>query len=131
MSSQNSKGNVTHLVAERIYRNAGNIPLIELLEKRCNKLLDIGCGADDNAVLVNSTYTECGVYGITYSNSEADLAEKMMEKYWVFDIKNQFPSDLENYHFDCLFFSHVLEHLSDRAEVLARFARPLRKGGKC
>lgn len=32
---------------KRVYSNQGNPPLIDLLGKGCNRLLDIGCGAGD------------------------------------------------------------------------------------
>lgn len=121
---------MAHQVGERIYCNEGNLPLINLLEKNCNKLLDIGCGAGDNAVLVKSAHKECSVYGITHSQAEADLTQKRMVRCWVFDIESRLPSDLEDQRFDCLIFSHVLEHLRDPAEVLARFTRLLPDGGQ-
>jgi ubiquinone/menaquinone biosynthesis C-methylase UbiE len=131
MLSQNtSDGEKTLQVAERVYCNAGNPPLIDLLGKGCNSVLDIGCGAGDNAVLVKSAYSECNVYGITHSNAEAALTQNRMVRCWVFDIEHEFPADLEDQLFDCLIFSHVLEHLRDPAAVLARFSRLLRKGGQ-
>lgn len=131
MAPQKSlEGDVAQTVLQRVYCNAGNPPLINLLDKGCNKLLDIGCGAGDNAVLIKSAYNECSVYGITYSHAEAGHAQNRMVKCWVFDIENRLPSDLADQHFDCLVFSHVLEHLREPAQVLARFSRLLRKGGQ-
>jgi hypothetical protein len=42
------------LVSDQIYSNQGNSPLIDLLDKDCKRMLDIGCGAGDNAALVRS-----------------------------------------------------------------------------
>lgn len=36
---------------QRLYANIGNPPLMELLEGDVQQVLDIGCGAGDNAVL--------------------------------------------------------------------------------
>ena len=130
LSQQTLDGEKTLQVAERVYCNAGNPPLIDLLGKGCNNLLDIGCGAGDNAVLVKSVYSECKVFGVTQSIAEAALTQGRMVKCWVFDIERGLPNDLEDQLFDCLIFSHVLEHLRDPAEVLARFSRLLRKGGQ-
>ena len=131
MSSQKIiEGEITPPVPDRVYCNAGNPPLIDLLGKGCNRLLDIGCGAGDNAVLVKSKYSECNVSGITYSNAEAEIAQRQMVRCWVFDIEREVPADLEDQIFDCLIFSHVLEHLRDPAVVLARFSRLLRSGGQ-
>lgn len=117
-------------LAKRVYSNWGNPPLINLIDQNCKELLDIGCGAGDNAVLVKSACKECSVYGITYSHAEAAVAKKRMVKCWIADIEDRLPFDLADRQFDCLVFSHVLEHLRDPAEALARFSRLLRKGGQ-
>lgn len=115
---------------ERIYSNKGNPHLIDLLDKGCNRLLDIGCGAGDNAALVKSKYPECDVYGITHSAAEAELTQRYMTQCWVFDIEDEFPGDLSHHSFDALIFSHVLEHLRNPAEVLARFSRLMLSKGQ-
>ncbi len=123
-------GGITPPASERVYSNQGNPPLIELLGKGCKRLLDIGCGAGDNAGLVKSRDSECDVFGITHSAVEADLARRHMAQCWVFDIETALPADLANQSFDVLIFSHVLEHLREPAVVLARFSRLLRSGGQ-
>lgn len=115
---------------ERVYSNQGNPPLIDLLDKSCNRLLDIGCGAGDNAALVKSRHSGCEVSGITRSAVEAELAQRHMVRCWVFDIEDKLPDDLAHQSFDALVFSHVLEHLRDPTVVLARFSRLLRSGGQ-
>lgn len=123
------EGGITPPVPDRVYSNQGNSPLIDLLGKGGKRLLDIGCGAGDNAALIKSRYPECDVFGITHSAVEADLARRHMAQCWVFDIESELPADLVNKPFDVLIFSHVLEHLQDPAVVLARFSRLLRSGG--
>lgn len=120
---------ITSPAPERVYSNQGNPPLIDLLGKDCNRLLDIGCGAGDNAALIKSRCSECNVFGITHSAAEAELAKEYMTQCWVFDIENELPADLAHQSFDVLIFSHVLEHLRDPAVVLARLSRLLRSGG--
>jgi 2-polyprenyl-3-methyl-5-hydroxy-6-metoxy-1,4-benzoquinol methylase len=117
-------------VPDRVYSNQGNSPLISLLGKDCNRLLDIGCGAGDNAALIKSRYPESNVFGITHSAAEAELAKKYMTRCWVFDIEDKLTDDLAHQSFDVLIFSHVLEHLRDPAEVLSRLSRLLRRGGQ-
>lgn len=130
LSQKSLVGETSDKVVERIYCNAGNLPLIDLLKKGCNSVLDIGCGAGDNAVLIKSKYTECNVYGVTYSAAEAAIAQKHMVRSWIFDIEFELPADLKDQLFDGLVFSHVLEHLRNPAEVLGRFSRLLRSGGQ-
>ncbi|MHB0866211.1 MAG: class I SAM-dependent methyltransferase [Thermoleophilia bacterium] len=130
MSSQKIiDGGVTPPVLDRVYSNQGNIPLIGLLGKGCNRLLDIGCGAGDNAALVKSR-SDCEVFGITHSAAETELAKVQMTQCWVFDIVDKLSDDLVDQSFDVLIFSHVLEHLRDPAVTLARFSRLLRSGGQ-
>ena len=116
-------------VHDRIYSNHGNPPLMALLQPGCHRLLDVGCGAGDNAALLKSRYPECQLFGITHSEAEEEIARRYMDYCWVFDIEGAFPSDLENQKFDALMFSHVLEHLREPAAVLARFSRLLNPGG--
>lgn len=114
---------------ERVYANQGNLPLIDLLGKGCKRLLDIGCGAGDNAVLIKKRYPEIDVFGITYSAAEAEISKHQMKQCFVFDIESDIPSDLRHQSFDVLIFSHVLEHMRDPSEVLAKFSRLLPSGG--
>jgi len=124
------KSGITPPVPDRVYSNHGNSPLIDLLGTDCKRLLDIGCGAGDNAVLVKARHPKCDVFGITHSAAEAELAKEHMAQCWVFDIEKELPADLDHQSFDVLIFSHVLEHLRDPAVVLARFLQLLRRGGQ-
>lgn len=115
---------------QRVYSNSGNAPLIELLDKGCRRVLDVGCGAGDGAALVKRANPECRVFGITHSIQEARLAQAHMEHCWVLDIEGEFPVELASLSFDALIFSHVLEHLREPDAVLARFADLLCSGGQ-
>jgi 2-polyprenyl-3-methyl-5-hydroxy-6-metoxy-1,4-benzoquinol methylase len=115
---------------DRVYSNQGNIPLLDLLNSDCRRILDIGCGAGNNALLIKSRNPDCDVYGITHSANEALSAQVSMKKCWVADIEGEIPDDLANQSFDVLVFSHVLEHLRDPAAVLERFSRLLTSGGQ-
>lgn len=117
-------------VPTRVYSNHGNAPLLALSHGGWGRLLDVGCGAGDNAALIKSRNPRCEIFGITHSCAEADLAKKYLTHCWTFDIENQFPEDIARQSFDAVLFSHVLEHLRDPAEVLARFSRLVRKGGE-
>lgn len=117
------------IMQERIYSNEGNAPLLDMLSG-CTRLLDVGCGAGDNARLVKARYPGCRIYGITHSRSEAEIAAKCMEHCWVFDLEDSPPADLSRQTFDVLVFSHILEHLRDPAALLSRFASLLSEGGQ-
>jgi 2-polyprenyl-3-methyl-5-hydroxy-6-metoxy-1,4-benzoquinol methylase len=116
--------------AERVYSNLGNAPLLDLLNNKYTRILDVGCGAGDNAALIKAKNPECEIFGITHSPAEAAIAEAHMARCWVADVEDELPDDIANQLFDVLIFSHVLEHLRDPATVLARFSRLLSKGGQ-
>lgn len=116
-------------VSERVYRNRGNSPLIDMLADGCRSVLDVGCGAGDNAALIRARHPQCRVFGVTHAGAEAELARRHMQACWVLDIENELPNELTQRSFDTLLFSHVLEHLREPAVVLARFVHLLRSGG--
>lgn len=113
--------------ARRVYRNAGNPELLALLDAGARRVLDVGCGAGDNAALLRAR--GCEVHGITHSLAEAALAAPHLARSHVFDLEGAWPAELERERFDALLFSHVLEHLREPSQVLARFCRLLRPGG--
>ncbi len=113
----------------RVYSNSGNAPLLALLPRSCRRLLDVGCGAGDNAALLGARAPGCRVDGITQSLAEAELAGPRLARCWVFDIERPWPAELDGERYDALLFSHVLEHLREPSAVLARFCRLLRPGG--
>jgi SAM-dependent methyltransferase len=115
--------------AERIYANEGNPPLIELLGGDCGRILDVGCGAGDNARVIRRKFAHLEIHGITHSQAEAGLAAPYLASCRVFDIEGDLPPDFAGMSFDVLIFSHVLEHLRDPALVLRRFSRLLRQHG--
>ncbi len=114
---------------ERVYRNEGNAPLIALLGEEVRRVLDVGCGAGDNAGLLRSRYPVCEVFGVTFSAAEADIARQRMAACWITDIEGELPEDLRAMKFDTIVFSHVLEHVREPAGVLRKFAGLLQPGG--
>ena len=113
----------------RIYRNHGNAPLLALLDDEPRRVLDVGCGAGDNAGLIKARYPRCEIHGITYSAAEAEIAKQWMSACWVFDIEKEIPGQLSAVKFDAVIFSHVLEHLRDPAAILNKFAHLVPRDG--
>ena len=114
---------------ERVYANAGNPPLIDLLGEG-GRVLDVGCGAGDNAVLIKKRNPTATVLGITVSNAEANVARAKLDACWVVDIETDLPFELAHTTIDTLVFSHVLEHVRCPAQVLARFVKIMPPGGR-
>ncbi len=115
---------------ERIYSNAGNLPLISLIAGKFGKVLDVGCGAGDNAALIRSMDASAELYGLTQSKNEAELAGRYMNHCWVSDAESSLPEALGKISFDVIVFSHVLEHFREPAAVLSNFSKFLRPGGQ-
>jgi 2-polyprenyl-3-methyl-5-hydroxy-6-metoxy-1,4-benzoquinol methylase len=109
---------------EKLYQNAGNIPLLELLPKRRGgHVLDCGCGAGDNARILS--YRGWTVTGITISPSERQLALAYCDQVYLADLTQGIPGTVSG-GYDIVLMSHVLEHLlhpenvlQDAKEVLA------------
>jgi 2-polyprenyl-3-methyl-5-hydroxy-6-metoxy-1,4-benzoquinol methylase len=116
-------------IADRTYRNAGNPAVVALVDRETRVVLDVGCGAGDNAALLLDRDPEKQIYGVTGSESEAQLATRYMQHCWVTDIEAELPAAIGTRQYDCVVFSHVLEHTRDPASVLARFTQYLRPGG--
>jgi 2-polyprenyl-3-methyl-5-hydroxy-6-metoxy-1,4-benzoquinol methylase len=131
-TSASTTPDVAHVLDDpqgRIYKNNGNAPLLALLDSAARMVLDVGCGAGDNAALLRTMLPQCEVHGVTHSPTEAQMAEKCMAACWVFDIEGEIPAELAAIRFDTLIFSHVLEHLRDPAVILKKFTALLRPGG--
>jgi SAM-dependent methyltransferase len=111
---------------ERIYENAGNLPLLDLIPRNGGRVLDCGCGAGDNArILAGRGFR---VTGITLSEGERVAAQAHCERVIVADLERGLPVGVEE-GYDVVLMSHVLEHLVDPAPVLRDAARALRAGG--
>jgi 2-polyprenyl-3-methyl-5-hydroxy-6-metoxy-1,4-benzoquinol methylase len=117
-------------LATRVYANQGNSFLLDLIEGGCTRLLDVGCGAGDNAGLIRAHLSNCRIFGITLSASEAQSARKHMDDCWVLDIESPLPNAIIDQRFDVILLSHVLEHLRHPASVVARLSNLLRNGGQ-
>jgi SAM-dependent methyltransferase len=109
---------------DKVYANSGNPPLLELLPPGTRTVLDVGCGAGDNARLL----TERGVrvWGVTLSEAEARLAAPWCESVRVADVERD---ALDVPQCDAILLSHVVEHFVDPTATLNRLARKLRPGG--
>lgn len=94
--------------SEKIYINKGNTEVLAMVPANAKHILDIGCGAGDNAIaLVSKGYI---VDGITLSDEEASVAKNVMRKVFVFNLENGIPGTISE-KYDVIILSHVLEHI--------------------
>jgi 2-polyprenyl-3-methyl-5-hydroxy-6-metoxy-1,4-benzoquinol methylase len=113
-------------VATRVYRNAGNLPLLDLLPGGGGRILDCGCGAGDNARILKARGWR--VTGITLSSEEQRLAAEHCERVFVSDLQQPLPEAV-GAGYDAVLLSHVLEHLVAPETLLAQVRRLLAPNG--
>ncbi len=102
------------------YQNSGNDLVLSLIPESVRRVLDVGCGAGDNARRLKERSSEILVTGVTYNATEAEMAAPFMSQLHVKDIERDDLSDIRG-PFDLVLFSHVLEHLRDPVVVVRRF----------
>jgi SAM-dependent methyltransferase len=113
--------------ANRIYKNSGNLALLELTEsKPTGRALDCGCGAGDNARILSERGWD--VDGITISRDEQYKAAKVCKTVLVADLETGLPAAVSGVY-DLVVFSHVLEHLRNPSLVLNEIHRVLAPDG--
>ena len=117
-----------HSCARRVYRNPGNVPLLDMLPLgRIGTVLDIGCGAGDNARILATR--GWNVHGITLSPEERASASPVCSAVWIHDLDIGLPRDVAG-PYDLILFSHVLEHLRNPEALLRQTRQILRPGGQ-
>jgi SAM-dependent methyltransferase len=116
-------------VEGRVYHNEGNAPVVALIDANVRLLLDVGCGAGDNAELIRLRLPACEVHGVTHSEAECAIARHRMTTCSVWDIEGEIPPDIGLMRFDTILFSHVLEHVRNPDRVLVKFMALLKDGG--
>jgi methionine biosynthesis protein MetW len=101
---------------EKIYQyRKGNPYVIAMVPNNARYVLDIGCGAGDNGEILR----EMGhiVDGITVSEEERAVAQKIMRYVYVHNLETGLPKELTG-KYDVIILSHVLEHLCYPQQLL-------------
>lgn len=117
------QNNITH----KIYHNDGNPAVLDQIKGDQLMILDVGCGAGDNARVLQSKGHV--VDGITHSDEEAELGQPFMRKVYVMDIGNGLSTDI-NGQYDYAICSHVLEHIAYPEQLLLDIATKLKSNGR-
>ena len=109
-----------------VYRSEANRPLLDLLPDGARAVLDVGCGAGENARALQDVAQR--VVGITISAAEAQEARRWCTRVLVPNVELD-AIDLQPESFHLLLLSHVLGHLARPSETLAKLAQYLVPGG--
>jgi 2-polyprenyl-3-methyl-5-hydroxy-6-metoxy-1,4-benzoquinol methylase len=115
-----------HPISKKVYRHAGNLPALALVPVHAATILDVGCGAGDNARCLRERGAI--VDGITLSPGEAALARDSCRNVWVHNLEAGLPEEARGLYAAVL-CSHVLEHLCFPAKLLEDLYRVLEPGG--
>lgn len=100
----------------KLYSNSGNPAVINMVPADTNlKILDIGCGAGDNASILKSRGYELD--GITASMEEFGVAKKYFNKIFVHNLELGLPVECTG-KYDVIIMSHVLEHIAYPEKLL-------------
>jgi 2-polyprenyl-3-methyl-5-hydroxy-6-metoxy-1,4-benzoquinol methylase len=113
----------------QIYQNNGNNLVLNMLKPDARRILDIGCGAGDNARVLLTARPGTKIVGITLSPAEAAIAKTYLEQVHIADVEVSDLSFVKG-SFDAIICSHVLEHLKDPVGVLRRAIRFLNDDGQ-
>jgi SAM-dependent methyltransferase len=97
---------------------------------RAFNLLDVGC-ANGSAPLTRRWYPQCRYFGIDKGREHLSATEiEAMDEFFVADLEFDDLTRLPAQFFDVIVVAHVIEHLSNGLEVLARLTTKLAPGGR-
>lgn len=123
-----SLGNSTNPspVEAKFYTNSGNPLVLRLVPDSASTVLDLGCGAGDNARHLSSKGML--VDGITLSPDEAKFASRYCQNVYVHNLEQGVPPNLRG-PYDIVICSHVLEHLCFPSALLRSIKGVLAENG--
>jgi len=107
--------------------NALNGPVLDVIPTSAQRVLDLGCGTGSLGRAIKARQI-VEVTGVTYSNTEAEMACHHLDRVIVSDLNTFSPTDLGR--FDCIICSHILEHLYWPEQVLRAVVALLEPGGR-
>lgn len=95
------------LLTSASYQNNGNELVLLLVPPQACRVLDVGCGAGNNARRLKSKRPSVDIVEVTNNAAEANLAAPFTSRVHVLDIEDELPVDWGE-PFDLMIFSHVL-----------------------
>jgi len=109
-----------------IYKNNGNTALLAMLPTVPGRVLDVGCGAGDNAAMLADRGWR--VTGVTIDPREREAALPFCDDIHLGDLEDGLPDAVTGL-FEVVLMSHVLEHLAQPTRLLANVPARLAVGG--
>lgn len=100
-----------------------NKPVFEAVPATAMNILDVGCGTGSMGNALLAAMPRRNITGITYSAAEAKEAGQTYRRVYVHDLNDL--SLNPGGPFDCIIFSHVLEHTMQPAAILRHYVQYL------
>ena len=114
-----------YTVKQKIYINQGNQAVLNSVPEHALKILDIGCGAGDNASVLFQKQKI--IDGITLSELEREIALQYCRQVAILNLEQGLPKEFLENEYDACICSHVLEHLNRRDNISSLTYRWLKK----
>lgn len=119
-------------VRQKNYSNRGNPVVqqeVDLISggKLKLRILDVGCGAGDNARLLRDKGHT--VDGITLSQQEATNAKEYLDRVFIHNLESGLPDELDDSRYDVVICAHVLEHICFPEALLEDIKSVLKEDG--
>ncbi len=103
-------------VQAKYYKNGGNPEVLRWVPAEARNILDLGCGAGDNARVLSEQGRN--VDGVTLSPTEASAASEVCRTVFIHNLEEGLPPGLAD-RYDVVLASHVLEHVCFPEKLLA------------
>lgn len=115
-------------VDKKVYSNDGNSSVLQAVPSNARRVLDIGCGAGDNAKALS--LRGITVDAITLSESERLASQAYCDRIWIHNLESGLPSEAVASRYDAILCSHVLEHVCFPTSLLNDVRRCLQADGR-
>ena len=111
----------------KIYQNAGNDDVLNLIDEHGLTVLDIGCGAGSLAkkLVVKNKIVD----GISISPDELNEAKQFLRNVYLYNLENGLPPEIVKDTYDYVICSHILEHIAYPEKLLNDIKQALKKDG--
>jgi len=117
---------ITENISDKVYGNAGNQDVLNLISPNAEYVLDVGCGSGSLARALQKRGSV--VDGITISNAELQEAKPFLRNGYIQNLEDGLPAISTQY--DVAVCSHVLEHICYPDKLLRDIHRVLNENGE-
>jgi 2-polyprenyl-3-methyl-5-hydroxy-6-metoxy-1,4-benzoquinol methylase len=113
---------------DKIYVNAGNQAILNIVPKSALTILDIGFGNGSNARILKERGAKLD--GITLSELELSYSKDVFREAIIFNVEKGLPEKFKQNKYDAILMSHVLEHIAYPENLLSDLRNVLAQNGE-